>query len=470
MSSAAIWVLAPGIAGGVLFLLRRNEKTVIAAATGIAALLALLAWFLSIGEALPFLPSITIQDTLVVLGRKFVLSDADRPYLLLIYLVVAMWLGGSWAARSGSTLAPIGLVISSLLTAALAVEPPLYAAMLIELAALVSIPVLAPPGKPASRGVLRFLTFQTLGMPFILSTGWFLPVVVSDPLSKPIITAIVLLLLGFALISAIFPFHTWLISLASEINPYPAAFIYFILLSNIAFFGVNFIDHLEWLHNFGLLYSIMRIMGSLMIFSGGLWAAFQRHLGRIMGYGILVIIGSSLLAISLGGPISDSSTLASTPSSTTTNLFLAIILPNGLALAIWALALSIIRSNTENLTFRKVRGVAFQMPIASTGMLAAHFSLASLPLLAGFPLYLTLFSKISTISFPTAIFAMLGIGGLMFAALRTMAVLFSNSDENPTWSITENRTQVFLLLAGVCLLLRFGLVPHMLLPLFAALP
>jgi NADH-quinone oxidoreductase subunit N len=469
MNSATIWILVPIFVGGVLFVLQRFEKALVLAGTGLVVLLALMAWFLPIGEALPFLPSITIQDTMFVLGRQFILSDTDRPYLFLIYLMVAIWLGGSAAARSGNYLVPVGLIVSGLLTAALAVEPTLYAALLIEMAALVSIPVLAPPGRPASRGVLRFITFQTLGMPFILLSGWLLPGVVSDPPSQPVMTAIVLLLLGFALLMAIFPFHSWLISLAGEVNPYNAAFIFFLILSTVSIFGVDFINRLEWLRGFAPLYSILRLLGILMIFTGGLWAAFQRHLGRMLGYAMLVIVGSSLLASSLGAPVADLGANASAIASPATGLFFAFFLPNGLALATWTLSLSIFRNQTENLTYRSVQGLAYTLPVASAGLLAAHFSLASLPLLAGFPLYSAMFSSLSH-SAPTAVFlAMLGMGGLLAGALRTLAVLITSPNESPAWSMTETRLQAILIVAAIILLFVMGLFPQLYLPLLSEL-
>ena len=101
MNSATIWILTPIFVGAVLFALQRFEKAIVLAGTGLAVLLAGMAWFLPIGEALPFLPSITIQDTMFVLGRQFILSDVDRPYLFLIYLMVAVWLGLSASDRSG---------------------------------------------------------------------------------------------------------------------------------------------------------------------------------------------------------------------------------------------------------------------------------------------------------------------------------------------------------------------------------
>lgn len=460
MNSSVLWVIMPITMGGILLLFRRQEKAVAAVGTGIALLLALLANVLPIGNRLPFLPSITIQDTLVILGRQFIITDADRTYLILTFLIVAMWFAGSPAARAGRFLVPSGLIVSGLLVAALAVEPPLYAALLIEMAALISIPVLAPPGKPTSRGVLRFITFQTLGMPFILSSGWFLPTVVADPFSRPIITALVLMLLGFAFLTAIFPFHTWLINLTSETNPYSTAFIFFILLSNIGLFGITFINRIEWLRNFALLYEIIRLMGSLMVFISGLWVAFERDLGRIMGYAMLSIVGISLLALSLGQPTIPAEGIISATGMMSIDFFIAFFIPNVLALAVWSLALSIIRSQAKSLDFDNVQGLAFQLPFASAGILAANFSLASLPLLAGYPLFLSVLSRLNVISLPVTIFTILGIGGLMIAALRTIAVLFSTEAENPSWSFTESRLEVIFILSGVSLLILFGLLPQ----------
>ena len=38
----------------------------------------------------------------------------------------------------------------------------------------------------------------------------------------------------------------------------------------------------------------------LMVFVGGVWAAFENHLGRMMGYAAVMEIGLSLMAIGLG--------------------------------------------------------------------------------------------------------------------------------------------------------------------------
>ena len=94
----------------------------------------------------------------------------------------------------------------ALLVAALAVEPFLFSALLIEMAVLVSVPLLSPPGHPVGKGVLRYLIFQTLAMPFILFAGWVFGGVEINPAdTQLLVQSVVLMGFGFAFWLAVFP-------------------------------------------------------------------------------------------------------------------------------------------------------------------------------------------------------------------------------------------------------------------------
>ena len=67
------------------------------------------------------------------------------------------------------------------MVASIAVEPFLFAALFIELAILLAIPMLVNIQQPPARGVIRFLIYQTLAMPFILLSGWLLSGVEASP-------------------------------------------------------------------------------------------------------------------------------------------------------------------------------------------------------------------------------------------------------------------------------------------------
>ena len=128
-----------------------------------------MAWFMPVGEVI-FLGerALKVDESMLVLGREFTIQDADRSFLAMLFFFHAVWVAGSWFARPDDVFIPFTFAMVALLVAALAVEPFLYAALLIEVGVLLAVPLLSPPGKEPGRGVFRFLSFQTFGMPFIL--------------------------------------------------------------------------------------------------------------------------------------------------------------------------------------------------------------------------------------------------------------------------------------------------------------
>ncbi len=470
MSAPLIWIFLPGLAGATLFFLRRWERVVVLAGIATATLLAIIAWQLPIGETIetPGLPTFTIRASITILGRIFQLTNADQPVLILIYLGAALWFGGAMIAHANRMFIPIGLAISGLLTASLAVEPFLYAALLIELAVLVSVPLLSPPGGQVGRGVLRYLTFQTLGMPFILFTGWLFVGVEANPGdSTAILRATVPLLLGFAFLIGIFPFHTWIPMIAEQAHPYTAAFIFFVLPGVVSIFGLSFLVRYPWLRTTPLLYLSLRLLGLLMVFTGGVWAAFQRNLGRMLGYAVMVDIGLSLLAISLvAGQFEVPLPLSAEDLPHTTGLFFALFPARAIGLAVWALALSTIREHVPDQNFRTVHGLARKLPISSAALVLAHFSYAGIPLLAGFPTQWAIWNLLAAQSLPAALVGLIGMIGLAGGAIRSLVVLSTGVSEN-RWELGENWRQILFLTIGIILLLLLGLLPQIYFPLIS---
>ncbi len=461
MNTPTIWIIFPGIAAGLLYLLRRRKRAIHLTGLILALFLALLAWKLPTGGEIslgPFswLPSLNLTDTMTVLGRRFILDATARPFLIFIYLGIALWFGGAYIARAGILFIPVGLAIAALLTAALAVEPFLYAALLIEMAALACTPILSPPGKPVGRGVLRFLTFQTLGVPFILYAGLLLSGVQTKPENPTLVIHIaILMILGFAFFTAIFPFHTWIPMIAEEANPYTAAFVFFFIPGIVSLFALEFLNRYPWLQAEPGVPVVLSFLGVLMVSIGGIWVAFQRNLARIMGYTAIVEIGLSLLAISLGTGSSANIPLQ--------NLFFALFLPRGIGLALWSLALTSLQEHSKDLSFRNVQGLARRAPVAASSLLIAHFSLAGFPLLASFPVDIALWTALSSQSLSAALLVLLGFIGVLFAGARTLAVLVMGQ-ENENWRIHEARPEIFFLGIGMGMIFLIGLLPQWFMP------
>src|SRR5262249_49177788 len=145
---------------------------------------------------------------------------------------------------------PYGLLITAFMVASIAVEPFLFAALFIELAVLLAIPMLIPINQMPGRGVVRFFVYQTLAMPFILLSGWLLSGVEASPGYVCLASqAASMLGMGFAVLLAIFPLYSWMPLLLEEAPPFIVGFLLWILPTITIIFGAGFLDRYSWLRS-----------------------------------------------------------------------------------------------------------------------------------------------------------------------------------------------------------------------------
>lgn len=447
MNAPTLWIIVP-IFLGILLLFIYNQRILSVLGGAIAVVLALIAQFVPIELAMTIGPySLKIDSSLNVLGRVLIIKPTEGSLLALIYGAAALWFFGAEASRRATRIVPLGFMIIGLMVASIAVEPFLYAALFIEMAILLAIPMLASIYRPPGKGVVRFLIYQTLAMPFILLAGWMLAGVEASPGDLALAAQSGAMLgLGFAFLLALFPLYSWIPLLLEEISPYSVGFLLWILPTMTVIFGAGFLDRYSWLRSSPQLILALRYGGLLMVVTGGAFAAFQRHLGRIMAYGSIAETGFSLLALSLdlrsGIPI----------------LFL-LIPARALGLAVWSLSLAIIRENVENMRFGGARGVLRITPLAGAGMVVATLSAGAFPLLAGFPARLALWESLSRVSLSAALWMTIGLIGLLTSAFRSLAVI-SMADEYTNWQHRENPTQMTMLGLGMIGLFLLGLFPQ----------
>ena len=283
MNAPTIWIIAPALIAILLFLIP-NQRVLSIIGGGITILLALTAQFIPIDEA--FLLgtfSIKISSSLAVFGRVLQIKPAEASLLAIIYGAVALWFFAAEASATAPRIVPFGLLITTFMVASIAVEPFLFAALFIELAVLLSVPLLTHINQPPGRGVVRFLIYQTLAMPFILFSGWLLSGVEASPGDIALAAQSASMLgMGFAFLLAIFPFYSWIPMLMEETSPFIVGFLLWLLPTITIIFGAGFLDRYSWLRSSPQLATILQSVGLIMIVTGGLWAATQRHLGRIM--------------------------------------------------------------------------------------------------------------------------------------------------------------------------------------------
>lgn len=447
MNAPTLWILLPIVLGSLLLLIN-NQRILSVLGGSLAVGLALIAQFVPIEVALRLGSfSLRIDSALTILGRSLVIQPTEGSLLALIYGAAALWFFGAEASRTATRLVPLGLIIIALMVASIAVQPFLYAALFIEMAILIAVPMLTTIDAPPGRGIVHFLIYQTLAMPFILLAGWLLAGVEASPGDLALTTQSAAMLgMGFAFLLAIFPLYSWIPLLIEENSPYVVGFLLWILPTFTIIFGAGFLDRYSWLRSFPELILALRYVGLLMVVTGGGFAAFQRHLGRIMAYGSIAETGFSLLALSLelrlGIPI----------------LFL-LIPARALGLAVWSLSLSVIRDNVEAMRFGTARGILRVTPLAGAGMIAATLSTGAFPLLAGFPARLALWEGLSQVSIGAALWMAIGIVGLLTSAFRCLAVI-SMADEYTGWTSRETPTQMTMIGLGLLGLFLLGLFPQ----------
>jgi NADH-quinone oxidoreductase subunit N len=448
LSAPIIWILVPGVIAFILLIFHRWILISLLITTILAAILAVLILMIPIGEEIQ-LGSLVfiISDSLGFLGRQVVIQQNNSPMIALIFAGVAVWNGCVYIARASSLFPPISLAAAALLVGALTVQPFLYAALVLEIIALLMVPLLITYGRPVGKGVLRLVTNQTLGMPFVLFVGWMLTDIGSGFATTEMYTqAIVLLSFGFLLLLGFFPVHSWVPMLMKESHPYQAAYvIYFITLAAL-FFGYELISRYEWIISLENLVPILSAVGAFGIAINGILVMFERHLGRILGYMLLIEIGFSVVAVGLA-------VQSSSP------LFWGLLIPRLIAFALWSLGLALLWREDKELTLNSVSGLSKRNPWIATSLIVGQFCVLGFPLLAMFPIKMALLQQIGQIvDIGTILLIAVGVGGSVIISLRILSAVVSG----PLSSAEIDQSQLVLklpILLSIVLLVLLGLVP-----------
>jgi len=446
MTAPVLYIAFPLILVVLLGLLASFRRTVIIVAVVFCLLLALTAILQPLSSPIQLGRwTIELEGPLNILGRSFSLGDPDRFLLAMVFGFGAFWFVGSRAAGTHRFFVPLGLIMMSLLVSAVAVKPFLYSALLIEMAALAAVPMLVGPGQTASQGVMRFIIFQTLAIPFILLAGWVLGVTGGSSVeSGRMLRAVVLLGLGFAFWLAVFPFYSWVPMLAKQAHPYSAGFV-LTLFPGVGFLlAAKFLSSAGWVSQVPQMYPAIQFVGLLMIATGGMWAAFQEDAARLMGYAIIVETGFALISLSFQtGQISQ--------------VYAAAYLPRVTALAIWALSLSLLRRSGIGTTFDEVSHTPRRLRWIVMALCIAVFSLGGFPLLGTFPVRLPVIEQVAGASLLSAVWLMVGVAVYFLSAIRlALAVVTASPTDDEA---VLSRGEVTMLALGCIALVLIGLFP-----------
>jgi len=368
----------------------------------------------------------------------------------------------AWRVAPHSLLFPMGLGLLSLLSGALLIRPLIYAALLIEIAAALSVFALQAEGQASSRGGLRYLTFTTLALPGLLVTHWLLERYALTPDETGLLsTAATLLTISFALLLGVVPFHTWVPAVAGDSVPLGGTFVLTVGNGAVWFLLLDFLETYPWLSNHPRFGSLVLTAGLVTVVTGGLLAPAQRRLGPLVGYGALVDTGGALIALGMN----------SRPGLTL--VFLSLLMrPFGLGLM--ATGLSGLRSrNGGDDSFDALRGLGWKAPWSTAALIFGGLSVAGLPVSAGFTWRWALYRALAPSSPGSALFLLLAGAGVMIGVWRGLSILLvrprSPEGSNPSQDTSEGWLMAMVVAVAILACIGIGLFPQVLAPLAARL-
>lgn len=464
MTTPTIWIFVPILLSLVLITVHRLHKLSVWIACLGSLILGVAAFvfphsldFTLLGRNYLF------DDTFMIFNRALILTGSQLKTVAMMYLFSFLWNVAGLRFSVSRWFPTISLTITALWVSTLAVEPFLYAAVIVELIALISILLLTPRGEQTDRGVMRYLVSQTIAMPFILLSGWMVAGIETAPsASTLILRGTVMILIGFSLWLAIFPLHTWLPMLAEKAHPWVFSFVFLMQQSVLSIFLLKVLDQFAWLRNLSGIFPAIQWAGVLTLLAGGLLASMQTKVNRILAYLVLIETGYSVLAIGLVGQGGGDALALG-------------ILPRALAYWQWAYTLSSIQQIAPEIdgSFSSMRGLIRRLPFHSMSLIFSLLGLLGLPAFGLFPSKRLLWNSGAGLTFRYTPLLALGVAGMALFILRLMHTLLttdSQSSGSASPIITkESLWQIIVLCVFTLLSLLMGLLPHVFLNPFLGL-
>jgi formate hydrogenlyase subunit 3/multisubunit Na+/H+ antiporter MnhD subunit len=416
MSAPVLWILLPAFVSIFLFL---NNKTPYRFLIFVlfSLFLAISTFFIRIDPAgdIAFF-QISIRSDLNVLGRSFILTQNDLFLVRLIYFFNTIWGTCANFYPRQNRVIPLGLLFSAMLLGAFAVFPFLYAALIIALSIILSVPLLVGNSTRNLTGISRFVIYQILALPFILLAGWFLAGGEISPVNpSQLIQAALLLGLGFVLWLGVFPFHSWIPMLHREADGLNVGYILILLISITFLVILKFVDGFSWLRQYALFYEAMLLLGIIMETLGAVGVFFQKDLKEITGYAFLHMIGMLLVSVGIF-PLSG------------IHIFPMMLAEFFIAVSLLYLVMEYLKNDDSEADMRISRSTDWNA-IAVIGFVFALLSISGMPLTTGFPpvqwIY-QLLARTNGAFFITLIFSKVLIA---ISAMRILKIVYQQSPQ-----------------------------------------
>ncbi len=403
---------------------------------------------------------VELDSPLSVLGRQLVIQPSDRPVLAFLFLTTAGLFIVAWRLLPHSNFFPIGLAATTLLAAALIVEQVVYTALFVEMAAILTVFPLHEPTSMVSGGReigvravggARYMAYVTLALPGLMITQLFLDLFAIFPNDQGLLaTSAALLSISFAILFGAVPFQNWLSAVATDGSSPVVTYIFTINIGAVWFMLLKYLETYPWLSQRVPLELLFDNLGLLMMLFGGLLAASQRRLGRLLAYATLVDNGAMLLA--LGTQRIEGIALA-----------VLILLARPISMSLMTLGLEGLRRVGGDDTFDAVTGAAWRSPWRAVAFVVGGVALAGFPISLSFVARWGLYRLVARDELFMAFLALLGSAGVMLGLVRTFGALLMVPPEtaSPKISIVEDRVVLVLIVLLTAAVIVLGFFPQL---------
>jgi len=437
-------LIAVPLAAAMLTFVLRPWRTVTALVAALA-LLAAAVWALQT----------PLDEPQVVLGRTIVLSSGDRIGIAFLFIVSAAIFVGARLASPGWSYYSIALLIVAALAAALIIRPPLneiylsfaYSALCLAIASALCVFPLQGERPGVTSAALRFITLITLALPALLLADWSLGQLTQSPDSPQLIeTTVRLVMLGFALLLAVVPFHAWVPIVAGEAPPLSTTLVLNVLFGAVWILLLDVMNENALIGNDPRVLESLRTAGLLMAAFGGLLTWAQHELGRLLGYAALADTGAILFAVGTGS----SAGLASA---------LVLVIGRAAGIGLMSIGMAMVRERQKDDSFAALTGLVWKLPWASLAVVAGGLSLSGVPPLASFAGRWGVAQQAAGID-PRAAALLLAAGvSVAVGVLRGLREILSPLPQTDPPVARERRREVILIVAALALCLFVGLFP-----------
>ena len=313
-----------------------------------------------------------LSNTWVIVERSLVLDQLSRDALLIIYCGLALLFLLSLVLRQDSLFVPlILLAISPLAGTLMAVSMSTGAAFLVVAMVIVAILI---QGKRAGSTLtsLRYLTLAVLVFPILLTIGWMSETSPDQFLTwMPFLLLVVFLILLFS-----FPFHIWVSPTISESKSLVPVVVFGLVQLVMVIFCFGLIVENPVVYGNARLLQLLRASGAATLIFAIALILTAPSISRLLGYLLILDLGSTAVALGLGGKIG-------------LELVSYLVLIRIISLLMAGFGLGMIRRQFTSsagdmyLAF-KVETLARRSPIGLALTIYGGLSLAGMPLTPGF--------------------------------------------------------------------------------------